>query len=799
MLTKLNHVLLAGVVALTCSSCQTEKKADYQVIPLPQEVVLTQEKPFLLNKNVSITYPEGNPLLKRNAEFLSGYIRQATGYTPPVKGLKDGETAKHAINLGLDADIANKEGYVLTTTSEGIQINGQTENGVFYGCQTLRKSIPAEAQGADILLPAGSIKDEPRFTYRGMHLDVCRHFFPLEFIKEYIDLLALHNMNTFHWHLTDDQGWRIEIKKYPKLTEVGSKRNCTVVGKARSGKYDNIPYGGFYTQEQAKEIVKYAQERYITVIPEVDLPGHMLAALAAYPDMGCTGGPYKVSPDWGIFEDVLCIGNEQSMQFLEDVMAEITEIFPSKFVHIGGDEAPRTRWAKCPKCQARIKAEGLKTDKQHTAEDRLQSYCMTRIEKFLNSKGRQIIGWDEILEGDVAPNATVMSWRGTSGGIKAAQMGHDVIMTPNLYCYFDYLQTADSKDEPLGIGGYVPVEKVYSLDPTAALTEEQAKHILGAQANLWTEYIATTEHAEYMILPRMAALAEVQWTQPEKKDYADFTQRLPRLIKFYQRDSMNYAKHIFDIQAEYTTIQEEEEDGSGSGAIVATLRTIDNAPIYYTLDGTEPTTASEQYNGTGIVIRQSADLRAVAIRPEGKSKVTEKNFYINKATFCPIELTGTQPTPKYAFKGATALVDGMSGIDNYATGEWIGFLDGDVTAVIDLGASNGNAAGKTVAELPEIKHVSTHAVIDMGAWVAGCTGLAVSVSDDNKSFREVAAKEFPVEMDSRKKAVANYEVTFEPVKARYVKVLIKRTPALPKGHPGEGGTPFLFIDEIEVE
>lgn len=591
MLTKLNHVLLAGVVALACSSCQTEKKADYQVIPLPQEVVLTQEKPFLLNKNVSITYPEGNLLLKRNAEFLSGYIRQATGYTPPVKGLKDGETAKHAINLGLDADIANKEGYVLTTTSEGIQINGQTENGVFYGCQTLRKSIPAEAQGVDILLPAGSIKDEPRFTYRGMHLDVCRHFFPLEFIKEYIDLLALHNMNTFHWHLTDDQGWRIEIKKYPKLTEVGSKRNCTVVGKARSGKYDNIPYGGFYTQEQAKEIVKYAQERYITVIPEVDLPGHMLAALAAYPDMGCTGGPYKVSPDWGIFEDVLCIGNEQSMQFLEDVMAEITEIFPSKLVHIGGDEAPRTRWAKCPKCQARIKAEGLKTDKQHTAEDRLQSYCMTRIEKFLNSKGRQIIGWDEILEGDVAPNATVMSWRGTSGGIKAAQMGHDVIMTPNLYCYFDYLQTADSKDEPLGIGGYVPVEKVYSLDPTAALTEEQAKHILGAQANLWTEYIATTEHAEYMILPRMAALAEVQWTQPEKKDYADFTQRLPRLIKFYQRDSMNYAKHIFDIQAEYTTTQ--EEDGSGSGAIVATLRTIDNAPIYYTLDGTEPTTASE--------------------------------------------------------------------------------------------------------------------------------------------------------------------------------------------------------------
>ena len=434
MITKLNRLLFAGIVAVACTSCVTEKKADYQVIPLPQEISLTQGKPFQLNKSVHITYPEGNDLLKRNAEFLSEYIRQAAGYALQIKAVKEGAATKNTISLSLDEDIANKEGYVLTTTSEGIQINGRTENGVFYGCQTLRKSIPAEAQRTDILIPAGNIKDEPRFAYRGMHLDVSRHFFPLEFVKKYIDLLALHNMNTFHWHLTDDQGWRIEIKKYPKLTEVGSMRNRTVVGKAGSKEYDNTPYGGFYTQEQTKEIVRYAQERYITVIPEVDLPGHMLAALAAYPDMGCTGGPYEVSPDWGIFEDVLCIGNEKTMQFLEDVMMEITDIFPSKLIHIGGDEAPRSRWTKCPKCQARIKAEGLKADKQHTAEDRLQSYCMTRIEKFLNSRGRQIIGWDEILEGDVAPNATVMSWRGTSGGIKAAQMGHDVIIDRGVDC-----------------------------------------------------------------------------------------------------------------------------------------------------------------------------------------------------------------------------------------------------------------------------------------------------------------------------------------------------------------------------
>ena len=514
---KLTHMLLAGTLILACSSCGVETTANYQVIPLPQEVALSQESPFNLNDGTIIAYPEHNELLKRNAEFLAEYISQSTGHTLQTEALAPGsEAPKGAITLGLDPAIGNREGYVLTVKADRVTLNGQTENGVFYGIQTLRKSIPAETKATSILLPAGSIQDEPRFSYRGMHLDVGRHFFPIEFIKKYIDLLALHNMNTFHWHLTEDQGWRIEIKKYPKLTEIGAWRDRTVIGR-NTEEYDNTRYGGFYTQEQAKEIVKYAGERYITVIPEVDLPGHMLAALAAYPEMGCTGGPYEVCPRWGVFEDVLCIGNEKSMQFLEDVMAEIIDIFPSKYIHIGGDEAPRTRWEKCPKCQARIRTEKLKADKNHTAEDRLQSYCMTRIEKLLNSKGRQIIGWDEILEGDVAPNATVMSWRGSAGGIKAAQLGHDVIMTPNDYCYFDYYQSEDTRHEPFAIGGFVSLEKVYSLNPTASLTEEQAKHILGTQANLWTEYIPTSEQVEYMVLPRMAALAEVQWTQLKRK------------------------------------------------------------------------------------------------------------------------------------------------------------------------------------------------------------------------------------------------------------------------------------------
>ena len=775
---KLNHALLAGALALACASCTAEKEANYQVIPLPQEVSLTQENPFKLNENVLIAYPENNALLQRNAEFLSEYIQQATNYAPKTKAIAAGEQVKNAIVLGLDPSIANKEGYVLTTTPEGININGQTENGGFYGIQTIRKSIPAEAKEATILIPAGEIKDEPRFSYRGMHLDVGRHFFPKEFMKKYIDLLALHNMNTFHWHLTDDQGWRIEIKKYPKLTEIGSQRSRTVIGR-NTQEYDNTPYGGFFTQEEAKEIVKYAQERYITVIPEVDLPGHMLAALAAYPEMGCTGGPYEVCPRWGIFEDVLCIGNDQTMQFLEDVMNEIIEIFPSKYVHIGGDEAPRTRWEKCPKCQARIKTEGLKADKNHTAEDRLQSYCMTRIEEFLNSKGRQIIGWDEILEGDVAPNATVMSWRGMEGGIKAAQLGHDVIMTPTSFCYFDYYQTADTKDEPLGIGGYVPIEKVYSLEPVpAVLTEEQSKHILGAQANLWTEYIHSSEHVEYMVLPRMAALAEVQWTQPEKKDFKDFTKRLARLMKFYQRDGFNYAKHVFDLKVDFTPDVTKK-------AVVVTLSTIDDAPIYYTLDGTEPTTASLKYTEP-VSITETADFQAVVIRPEGKSKVVNKKISFNKATYCPIELT-FQPSEKYKFGGAITLVDGMKGNDSYATGAWLGFVGGNVEAIIDLGQES------------EIKQVATNAIVDMSAWIMGSTGLVVSISDDNKEFREVAAKDIPAETNIDKKGVENYEITFDPVKARYVKVVIKRSPALPRGHAGEGKAAYMFIDEIEVD
>ncbi len=535
--------LCALVAALAGIGWSPTVEADYHVIPLPLEMKLSDEAPFELTPRTSISYPADNAPMQRNAEFLSEYIAQATGYA--LQTLPADKAPKKGIVLALDPAITQPEGYRMEVNSGGVKLSGSTPQGVFHALQPLRKSIPATATDTHILLPAVTIEDAPRFAYRGMHLDVCRHFFPIEFVKRYIDLLALHQMNTFHWHLTDDQGWRIESKRFPRLNEISSMRQRTVVGKAHSGEYDEPPYGGYYTQEQLRDVVEYAAQRYITVIPEVDLPGHMLAALAAYPELGCTGGPYEVCPDWGIFPDVLCIGNEQTFAFLEGVMDEVMDIFPSHYIHIGGDEAPRTRWHDCPKCQARIRTEHLQSDGKHSAEDRLQTYCMARVERYLNEHGRDIIGWDEILEGDVAPNATIMSWRGMQGGIKAARLGHDVIMTPTSYCYLDYYQSEDRDKEPLAIGGFVPVEKVYSLEPVPTeLTSEEARHILGAQCNLWTEYIATTEHVEYMVLPRMAALSEVQWMQPEAKDYDSFLQRLPRLAEFYRRDGDNYAKHV---------------------------------------------------------------------------------------------------------------------------------------------------------------------------------------------------------------------------------------------------------------
>jgi hexosaminidase len=477
---------------------------------------------------------------------LSSATKMINDLLTPVFGRNLGvnisnEIENNAINISFNQELA-KEEYVLNITEDKVNISASTEQGVYYAFQTMRQLIPVEAFGAThvkaIELPAVQISDKPYFSYRGMMLDVSRHFYTTEEIKKTLDLLALHKINRFHWHLTDDQGWRIEIKKYPGLTETGSVRKETVIGR-NSGRYDGTPYKGYYTQEEIKDIVHYASERFITIIPEIELPGHASAALASYPELGCAGKDYMVQTQWGVFDQLFCPGKESTFKFLEDVLTEVMELFPSEYIHIGGDEAPKTEWKKCPYCKAMMKKEKIKN------EEELQGYVTRRIEQFLNKHGRKIIGWDEILEGGVTPTATVMSWRGVNGGIDAARKGNNVIMAPTTYCYLDYYQSADTLHEPFAIGGFLPVEKVYSFDPFEKLTAEEQHYILGVQGNLWTEYITTYSNVQYMLLPRLSAIAEIGWSY-DRKNYTDFKKRMVTFTKIFDACGYNYARHIFN-------------------------------------------------------------------------------------------------------------------------------------------------------------------------------------------------------------------------------------------------------------
>lgn len=766
-----------GILFLCCGllSCtDNTPTADYKVVPLPQEITTTGSDAFILNSNTGIVYPKDNAAMERNAGFLAQYIKEKTN----LELTTTTDESSKAITLAIGDVCENKEGYKLTVSPDGINITGASEAGVFYGIQTLRKSLPI-VNGGEIELPAAEINDYPRFGYRGAHFDVSRHFFTMDSVKRFIDMLALHNINRLHWHLTDDQGWRIEIKKYPKLSTIAAERSETVIGR-NSGEYDGQHYGPFiYTQDDCREIVRYAAERHITVIPEIDLPGHMQAALAAYPEYGCTGGPYEVWRMWGVSDNVLCAGNDATLSFIEDILSEVIEIFPSEYIHIGGDECPKDQWKKCPKCQARIKKLGIKGDDKHSAEMYLQSFVINHAEKFLNSKGRQIIGWDEILEGGLAPNATVHSWRGVSGGIEAAKQGHDCIMSPTDYMYFDYYQTKYTDNEPLAIGGYLPVEKVYSFEPyDERLTPEEQKHIIGVQANLWTEYIPTYKHVEYMELPRMAALCEVQWCKPENKDYEDFKLRLMPLVAMYDLYKYNYAKHIFDITPSFVTDTE-------NGSIVATFTTIDNADIRYTLDGSEPTTESLKYTAP-VQIKESCTIKVKGFSPRGETSTFSESFTFNKATAKPI--TMLQPiNDQYKFDGATTLVDGLMGNTNYRTGRWLGFRANDFEAVVDL------------KEICEISKVGINCNVEKTDWIFGTRGITVSVSEDGENYTEQVTKEYPAMTEADKNGIYNHNMEFGPVKARFVKIKALVEHIIPQWHGGHGNQGFLFVDEISID
>ena len=767
-----------GVLCILFSTCFyacSEKRtlnSDYEIIPKPLDVNCKGDASFLLKDGVAVIYPENNRKMQDNAEFLVDYVERQTGVKLTSHA---GMPVDGAICLTLDLSDDNAEAYKLIVNDKRVCISGASEAGVFYGIQTLRKSLPV-AQDINVNLSAVEIYDKPRFAYRGAMLDVARHFYTVDEVKTFIDMLALHNINRFHWHLTDDQGWRIEIKKYPKLMSVASERKETVVGRWYSGIYDGKPYGGYYTQDELRDVIDYAAKRHITIIPEVDLPGHMQAALTAYPELGCTGGPYEVRTIWGVSQDVLCVGNDFTLQFVKDVLSEVADIFPSEYIHIGGDECPKVRWEKCPKCQERIKSLGLKSDAKHTKEQRLQSYMIQEAAKYLKEKGKRIIGWTEILEGGLVPDATLMSWIGESGGIEAAHQHHDVIMTPNTYLYFDYYQSKKVEDEPLAIGGYLPIEKTYNYEPMPKeLTEEEQQYIKGVQANLWTEYIPVFSQVQYMVLPRLGAAAEVQWTDPSKKDYKDFLRRVPHLVAVYDCYGWNYATHVYDVNVDMKA-------DTVNHVLNVQLSTMADDPIYYTLDGQDPTEKSLKYTKP-FTIDQSVVLKTMAVHPDRTSKISVDTIRFNKATLKPVVLLQSNES-RFSPDGPVVLVDGRNGNHSFDTGAWLAVAGNDLEAVINMQA-------ETI-----LSSASIHVYVRKDAWLFDARGFSVSVSSDNKNYKEVASQEYKQMQESDSDGIIEHELSFDPCKATYVKIKVISEKSMPDWHWDAGKVPFLLVDEI---
>ena len=772
---KLLLTLAAGIVLCSCGSHDPQ----IAIVPYPNHLETGRGTYRVTDRPVTCD-SRTDERTQRAVVGFAARLATVTGGTNPVT-VAD-EVPASGIRFVTDESLP-AEGYELNVDGEGIEVRASQFPGFLYALQSLEQLLPAAVYGTEPApdaaweVPCVKIADAPRFAYRGMHLDVARHFFSVDEVKRYIDVMAIHKLNTLHWHLTDDQGWRIEIKRYPELTAVGSIRKATVVRK-EWGTYDGTPYGGFYTQDEIRDVVKYAADRGVTVIPEIDLPGHMLAALTAYPELGCTGGPYEVWGRWGVADDVLCPGREKTFEFLEGVLTEVMELFPSEYIHIGGDECPKVRWEKCPRCQAKIRQLGLKDDGEHTAEHYLQSYVTDRIGKFLAQHGRRIIGWDEILEGRAPSDAVVMSWRGSEGGIAAAKLGHDVIMTPNSHFYFDYYQSLDTDAEPFGIGGYIPMEQVYSYDPAfPELTPEQQRHILGVQANLWTEYVLSDEHLEYMLLPRLAALSEVQWCQPETKDWNRFIGSF-RMDEIYSQMGYEFAKHIFGVTASYAVDPEK-------GGVVMTLTTQGGAPIRYTLDGSDPTASSPLYKAP-VTIGESCTFKAAALREGMQTPVYTRKFDFNKATGRRIALNAA-PTLKYTYGGASLLVDGYRGGPVYSNGAWIGFLNEPLDVTIDMQGAKPYSA------------VTVESLVEKGEWVFPPSSVGVYLSDDGSEFTEAALMSVPQETAGSPDGVKPFKVLFPETSARYLRVVARTVDPIPAWHGAAGQKAHMFVDEIIVE
>lgn len=724
------------------------------VIPYPQKVEF-QNGEFNVNDHTTVKGVETS----FEYQFFLNSLKQQYNLDLSKNKRSSGE---NVIFITLDKKINAAVDYEITVDKALISVKAKNKEGLFHGIQTLLQLIRNSKNGK---IPAVKISDAAKFAWRGMHLDVCRHFFTVDEVKQYIDYLAMYKLNTFHWHLTDDQGWRIEIKKYPKLTEIGSKRKESMIGAYVDNTFDGKPYGPyFYTQEQIKEVVKYATERHITVVPEIEMPGHALAALSAYPELACTKGPFEPATKWGVFDDVFC-PKDETFQFLENVLDEVIALFPSKYIHIGGDECPKTRWKECAHCQDLIKKNNLKD------EHGLQSYFIHRIEKYVNSKGRKIIGWDEILEGGLAPNAAVMSWTGIKGGVEAAKSGHFAVMTPGSYCYFDHYQ-GDPATEPNAFGGFTPLDKVYSYNPIPEeLNADEAKYILGVQANLWTEYILDFRQVQYMIFPRLLALSEVGWGTSNPENYKEFEGRVINEFKTLDKMGVNYAKSIYNVSGKVI---------SDNNGIAYELSTSQNPNgIRYTVNGTDPTVNSQSYQSPIPVSKSLTIKSAYFENGQLKSAISSQTFTISKTTGKKIILE-EQPSENYSFGGSFTLVDGIIGNPKQLGKTWLGFQGKDVVATIDFGQKTS------------FSEIYFNTLDNKGSWIHFAKSAQVFISDNGTDFKMI--KE--IGKDEILSANGKIRLNVGNQNSKYVKIKIENAGIIPAGNPGADSKAWLFVDEI---
>lgn len=765
-------ILLAGVCLGACRhSVVTE--ADYQVVPLPQQIKMNRAgEGFTMNHQTQVTV--GDTVLHTSAVYLAGQLQQLTGINlSVVKKVVESPIGGIHCELGLSHE--NEEAYSLQVDATGVRVRAVTVEGVFRAIQTILKAVqPITAEA--VYFPAVTLTDYPRFSYRGLMLDVSRHFSSLEEVKRMLDIMALHQLNVFHWHLTDDQGWRIEIEKHPELTRIGGWRENTIVGRYMGGwdyPTDGKPHGGYYTQEQVKEVIAYAQQRHITVIPEIDLPGHTTAVLAAYPQLACVPGEYKVANRWGVLWDVICAGNEASLTLFKDVMDEICTLFPGEYIHIGGDECVKERWKACAKCQRKIKELHLQGKDGDAAEEQLQSFFMGEVARHIRSYGKQVMGWDEILDGTPMEDAVVMSWRGVEGGRKAVQMGHDVIMTPLSHLYFDMSQTLKRENEEISVGGYIPVEKVYTYEPVPTdWSEKEKKHVKGVQANVWCEYMPEERIRQYQVLPRLAALSEVQWSDPAQKSYRGFLNRLPRLLQHYDAVGYVYAPHCkkVNMNSYVDTVRR---------CAVFQISTLGNDSIFYTLNGTSPSEQGMYYAADSLLIRETAQIRA-AVKRNGCWVEEESlcSLQVNKATFAPIRFLTKDGLSSHG-SDPRLLVDGIQGTVRSDDSRWAKSIE-NMEFVLEL------------KQKEAIRKVSWVALNSLAENMSVPAKLCVYVSADGRLFRQVAEK-YQVVAPTSDATVYKDTLSLTASDVKFVKMRFEApciTPSI--------GVSWLFLSEVGV-